>query len=255
MIILIVGALGIFAFLLLMKVLWTKKKPKLSTNVIVATSAVMIGSLGILMASGRLHWLAAAGTALLPFLRQAFFFLLRPISLMAFQNFARGGGGNPFAQMFGDPRRTSSSAGPNVSETSTDEINMSLDHSTGEMSGNVLQGQFKGRELESLAEREIVELYNTVSDDSKRLLTAYIQRYHPNLAAGNDAGETPDDNATSSISPERARRILGVDEGASRDEIVEAHRRLMQRNHPDRGGSEYIASEINQAKQVLLDLL
>jgi len=49
-----------------------------------------------------------------------------------------------------------------------------------------------------------------------------------------------------------ARRTLGVGEDAGPDEIREAHRRLMQRMHPDRGGSPELASRINRAKDVLL---
>ncbi len=254
MVIIICGALAAFAFLLLMKVLWTKSKPKLSTNVIVITSLVLIGSLGLLAASGRLHWIAATGTAVLPFLRRAFsLFALSSSARRMWQQF---GGASPFSTSFGDYSNANSEQAPNVSETSTDEIRMTLDHSNGKMAGSVLVGKFANQSLESLDEIEIVELYNSVSDESKRLLTAYIQRYHPNLGA-EDSDERTESNegASDTITPERARKILGVSESATRDEIVEAHRRLMQKNHPDRGGTEYIASEINQAKQVLLNLL
>ena len=48
-----------------------------------------------------------------------------------------------------------------------------------------------------------------------------------------------------------AAQILGIKEGAPKIKIKEAHRRIMLLNHPDRGGSPYLASKVNEAKDML----
>lgn len=60
-------------------------------------------------------------------------------------------------------------------------------------------------------------------------------------------------HASGKMSVEEAYQILGLSADASKEAIIAAHRRLMQKNHPDRGGSDYLATKINLAKKTLLD--
>jgi hypothetical protein len=59
-------------------------------------------------------------------------------------------------------------------------------------------------------------------------------------------------NETAGIGREEAYEILGLQPGATKEQIKAAHRRLMQRVHPDHGGSDYLAVRVNQAKDLLL---
>ena len=54
------------------------------------------------------------------------------------------------------------------------------------------------------------------------------------------------------IDKKEAYEILGLDFSASKDDIITAHRTLIEKNHPDKGGSNYLSSKINKARDILL---
>lgn len=79
-----------------------------------------------------------------------------------------------------------------------------------------------------------------------------LRRMAGKAAPEGAAPPPPSPPADSAMSPAQAHEILGLAPGASADEIREAHRRLMRANHPDAGGSTWIAARLNQARDVLL---
>ena len=55
-----------------------------------------------------------------------------------------------------------------------------------------------------------------------------------------------------SITKKEAYQILGLNEGATKKEILESYQNLMKKNHPDLGGSDWITKKLNEARDILL---
>ncbi len=127
-----------------------------------------------------------------------------------------------------------------------------IDHGTGDVGGTVLSGRFAGRTLDGLGDGDLLDLHAECSSDadSLRILEAYLDR-----RLGSDwrnARRPPPSGPRSDMTRDEALAVLGLAEGAGADEIRAAHRRLIQRMHPDVGGSADLAARINRAKDVLL---
>ena len=160
-------------------------------------------------------------------------------------------------------RRLKAARGPTPgqrSEVATRFLRMWLDHDSGEMSGEVLEGAFAGRQLARMTLAELIELWrecHAADEESAAILEADLDRTEGEAwreAAGAAAGEgaAGDGGARSGMTREEAYQILGLEPGASEKEVRAAHHRLMQKIHPDHGGSNYLAAKINQAKDLLL---
>tara|TARA_R110002072_G_scaffold303107_2_gene493813 strand:- start:90659 stop:91393 length:735 start_codon:yes stop_codon:yes gene_type:complete len=148
---------------------------------------------------------------------------------------------------------TGRSAGNGTSSIRTAWLAMELAHSSGKMDGEVLDGQFKGKQLSELDLQQLLILAAECEQDadSLQLLEAYLDRVHPDWHAQAEGQAAP--TAGSDMTEALALEILGLEPGAGVEEITAAHRRLMQKMHPDRGGSDYLAQRINEARDFLLD--
>ena len=147
-----------------------------------------------------------------------------------------------------------SARGPSPGQSSdvrTRYLHMSLDHDSGELDARVLEGRFRGRRLDDLPLDALLDLLaecQREDAESCPLLESYLDRVHgPEWRHGAQAPES-----TAGMSRSEAYEILGLSPGASSEEVVDAHRRLMQKVHPDRGGSDYLAAKLNEAKELLL---
>jgi hypothetical protein len=156
------GLLAVAAFVILMRLLWLNVRPVGAGTLVAVAAAVLVISLAVLAATGRLSWIAAVGAAVLPFLRRGFG-LLRYLPWM------------------------------------------------------------------------------------RHLFGAWQQSKGGRNQQGNGAG-----TSGSGMSVAEAIEVLGLTGSPSRDEIIAAHRRLMLKVHPDKGGSNYLARQLNEAKRVLL---
>jgi DnaJ-domain-containing protein 1 len=133
-------------------------------------------------------------------------------------------------------------------------LEMELDHDTGAIRGRIIAGACAGTSLDALELSKLVALHSEFDPESQALLIAYLDRRDPRWREYAQAGETAGEGAarsTGKMSEQEAYQILGLQPGASREEISRAHHALMKKLHPDQGGSTYLAARVNEAKEVL----
>ncbi|KXX64099.1 sulfate transporter CysZ [Marichromatium gracile] len=151
--------------------------------------------------------------------------------------------------------------GPYESRMTTRWVRLEIDHLSGRIGGEILLGPLQGQRLESITTEALLELLagGCASDpDSAEALEVYLsrergQRFAERARARQEQEprSAPPRPSGTRMSDDEARAILGVATSADNDAIRAAHRRLIQRMHPDRGGSAYLAAKINEAKRVL----
>lgn len=243
-----------FVVLVLWGLHWLRRTPPQKVAATLRKAAVY-GGIGLVLAlvlTGRLNPLFAALAAAVPVIvRVANLVRLLPVV----QQVLRGLG------LLGASGAAGAPGGGQTSSIRTRFLDMTLDHATGRMDGTVREGTLSGRRLSDLPLEQVMallDLCRAQDQQSATILETYLDRERgedwrnqdPGPGAGGGAGGQP--GVSTRMDRDEALRILGLADGATDEEVRGAHRRLMQRFHPDRGGSDYLAAKINEAKRLLL---
>ena len=236
---------------LLLRWIYQKNPKQFSQKAAYLGLFAIIIILAFLAVTGRLHWLFVLLASLIPIVRRYLPLIFRMLPVLrtirtAFQT-------------------RQSSKGPTSGQTSSVQshyFSMELNHDAGTIEGTVLNGEFSGNKLSNLQTKELKMLLKEIRGDknSEELFRTYLQHrfgeedFQAFYTNESEHAYQKNDHVSSmgEMTVEDAREILGVDESSSEEEIIKAHRRLMQKFHPDRGGSNYLAVQINMAKEILL---
>ncbi|WP_374544556.1 molecular chaperone DnaJ [Rhodoblastus sp.] len=148
----------------------------------------------------------------------------------------------------------------NRSRIRTAFLDMTLDLASGDVDGTVLAGIFEGARLSALPREALLRLRAECAardPDSVLLLDNYLDRRFPGGGAADEGdadagGNRAGRGRSGEMTEEEAYQALGLRAGASSEEIIRAHRRLMKERHPDHGGTTDDAARLNQAKDRLL---
>jgi hypothetical protein len=128
----------------------------------------------------------------------------------------------------------------------------------GRMDGRVLNGPFAGRGFSTLSEAEQTALKAELAardSEGYRLFQAYLDSRVTGWREtinDNPGARQSGQGGSSAMTEKEAYEVLGLKVGAGEEDIRQAHRALMKKLHPDQGGSTYLATRVNMAKDVLL---
>lgn len=224
------GGLALVAVLVLLRVFVSAKPAQVKSALVWGGGAVGLGLFALMLVTGRggqAFWaLALFGPAAWRWWN----------GMRAARTFARGG----------------DAAGGQASDVETAYLAMALDHDSGRMTGRVKAGSFTGKDLADLDFPALLSLMAELAaldPEGVPLLEAWLDRAHPDWR---DQAAAAPPAAGGPLTRAEALEILGLAEGATPDAIKAAHRRLMRAAHPDQGGSDWLASRLNEARDILL---
>ena len=225
---LIIGIVILYVFTKLWRSWKTTPADKRKPIIIKIVIAVVVAATFLAVATGRMHPLGALVAAIIPLAR---FGMGTAMKVLPFWMQRTGG----------------------VASFKTEYLNVRFHIQKARVEGSIIKGPHEGKNLRELSEDEIEELiafYQGKDSKSYYLIKVFSKQ-------GNVAGE---DQINDQASPpsfgdpaiDEALEILGLEEEPTKEDITKAHRKLINKLHPDRGGSAFLASRVNQARDVLM---
>ncbi len=199
--------------------------------------ALFIVTLGLVV-TGRAHWLAAAFAGLLPIAKNLMMLGARSL---------------PFLNLW--RQHSNSQFGPRIK---TPYLDVKINLRNGHIDGKVLQGEFAEQLLSQLKQPELdqlLEVLRAADREGAMLLQAYmVRRFRSSeqSSQGNQQHSQQQAPGNTGLTSTEAWQILGLKPDADEATIIRAHKRLIQKLHPDRGGNDYLAAKVNAAKDLLL---
>jgi len=217
-----------------------KRNKSLWTYGLWGLAAVLI----LLTVSGRAHWITGAIGALLPMVKAMLPQLQRLL---------------PFAMQW---RKNQAQQGQLTGEW----VKLKVDPLTGVMDGLVLKGSFEGQALSALSESQLKTLLGDCLNHemkSTQLLATFLQhsygeQWQTTFAevlqqhSAQSQQQASSGTANGPLSVKDAYEVLGVNEDSTKEEVLKAYKSMMQKVHPDRGGSDYLTRLVSEAKDLLL---
>ncbi|WP_448952748.1 DnaJ domain-containing protein [Labrys neptuniae] len=149
-------------------------------------------------------------------------------------------------------------SGSRASFVRTADVVITLDANRQPVDGQVIRGRFSGQRFSAMQAAQLLELRREIAADfvGRSILEAYLDRrlagWREHFKDDAYAGGI-DPTASDAMTKQEAYQILGVQPGASAEEIRRAHRALMKKIHPDKGGTTQMAARANRARDMLLE--
>ena len=225
---------------LLLRSLWVRAGLNVRQTVVTLGVAAVLIAIVALTVTGRLNWIVAVLAAMIPLVRRLGALVrIDPLARRVVSQAALRGRIDFKTELRSRQHHHRKRLLPNDAASRVRPLD-----------GEIKLGAYKGHFLSELDVPKLVGLLAEIRDyDSQRLLESYLDHHHPEWRSNGKRGPAAEGQ---NLTRSEALAALGLAENATRDEIVAAHRRLIQKLHPDRGGSTYLAALLNRAKDTLI---